>query len=94
MNAQDLTLNIAVNLGRLGRWVDEGKTSRTTTFLEETSDYLQKLEKIDTNPRFEKTLKGFKYAFGNLKNSSNFDKNWAEEALTWANILQHRAKLA
>ncbi|OGY29142.1 MAG: hypothetical protein A3F35_03070 [Candidatus Woykebacteria bacterium RIFCSPHIGHO2_12_FULL_45_10] len=94
MNAQDLTLNIAVNMGRLGRWVDEGKTSRTTVFLEETWDYLQELEKINRNPRFEKTLKSFKDSFQNLKNNSNYDENWAEEALTWANILQHRAKLA
>lgn len=94
MNAEDLTLNIAVNLGRLGRWVDEGKTSRVQTFLEETESYLQQLEKINKSPNFEKTLKSFKVSFQMLKNDSKLDQNWAEEALTWANILQHRAKLA
>lgn len=94
MNAKELTLNIAVNLGRLGRWVDEGKVSRTKIFLEETEDYLRQLEKINKNARFEKTLSSFRSSFQDLKISSKHDKEWAEEALTWANILQHRAKLA
>ncbi len=28
MNTQDLVSNIAVNMGRLARWVSEGKNSR------------------------------------------------------------------
>jgi len=94
MSAKDLILNIAVNLGRLGRWVDEGKMSRTKLFLDETWDYLLELEKLTSNPRFEKTLKSFKESFQDLRSNSIYDKAWAEEALTWANILQHRAKLA
>lgn len=94
MTAQEITLNIAVNLGRLGRWVDEGKTSRTKPFLEETEDYLMQLETANKSQKFEKTLESFKISFQDLKDNSNYDKNWAEEALTWANILQHRAKLA
>ncbi|MEX0616248.1 MAG: hypothetical protein WD231_00375 [Candidatus Woykebacteria bacterium] len=94
MNAKDLTLNIAVNLGRLGRWVDEGKTSRVAIFLEETEFYLTNLEKVEKNTRFQRTFEAFKISFLALKNNHVYDQNWAEEALTWANILQHRAKLA
>lgn len=94
MNAQDLTLNIAVNLGRLGRWVADGKTGRVQQFLAETEDYLRQLEKAPPNPRFKKTLRIFKQKFVNLKNNQKLDNVWAEEALTWANILTHRAKLA
>ena len=93
MNAQEITLNIAVNLGRLGRWVDEGKISRVGAFLVETEDYLVQLEKAQKSPKFEKTFEIFKTNFEDLKNNSNYDKVWAEEALTWANILQHRSRL-
>ena len=33
MDAKDLTLNIAVNLGRIGRWACEGKQKRLNQFL-------------------------------------------------------------
>jgi len=94
MNAKDLTLNIAVNLGRLGRWVAEGKKDRVNQFLAETEEYLQKLEDTQKNERFEKTFANFKQRFSELKNNQKLDEMWAEEALTWANILTHRAKLA
>ena len=94
MNAQDLTLNIAVNLGRLGRWVADGKTGRVNQFLVETEDYLRQLEKASKTPRFKKTFSIFKQKFFKIRNSQKLDDMWAEEALTWANILTHRAKLA
>ncbi|MDP2671780.1 MAG: hypothetical protein Q8P13_04985 [bacterium] len=94
MTAQEITLNIAVNLGRLGRWADEGKTARIPAFISETQDYLIELENVKKNSRFEKTIQDFKSAFNELKSKSSYDEVWAEEALTWANILQHRAKLA
>lgn len=94
MTTRQIILNISVNLGRLARWVDEGKTSRTKVFIKETEDYLKQLEKTEKNADFEKILARFKISFENLKKSLKYDKDWAEEALTWANILQHRAKLA
>lgn len=94
MNAEQLTLNIAVNLGRISRWAMEGKSSRVKQFLQETERYLKQLEKTSTNERFTKTLESFKNKFYQLKNNVSLDKNWAEDMLTWANILQHRAKLA
>ena len=94
MNAQDLTLNIAVNMGRLARWVYEGKTARLAQFMKQTDDYLQQLEAIQKSRKFEKTFMSFKKKFEKLKESKEYDKIWAEDALTWANILTHRAKLA
>lgn len=94
MNAEQLTLNIAVNLGRVSRWAMEGKKERVGQFLQETEDYLKQLEKAPRKERFTKTLESFKNKFYQLKNNVNLDKNWAEDMLTWANILQHRAKLA
>ena len=93
MNACDLTLNIAVNLGRIARWVGEGKTVRVTQFMTETEDFLDQLDKAKKSERFEKTFRLFKRSFENLKKKEPND-DWAEEAFTWANILTHRAKLA
>lgn len=40
LTAQELTLNIAVNLGRLGRWASEGKANRLSQFLKETDGFV------------------------------------------------------
>ena len=94
MNAQELTLNIAVNMGRLARFAMEGRTLRIDQFLEETQKYLNELENSQYQAKFRPTLAFFKEKFELLKNSESFNEGWAEEALTWANILTHRAKLA
>lgn len=94
MTAEDLTLNIAVNLGRLARWVSEGKSARVSQFLNETQEYLLQLEKAPKSSRFEPTFKLFKNKFHELFKSKTFDDKWVEDVLTWANILTHRAKLA
>ncbi|MBU1031920.1 hypothetical protein KKE03_03305 [Patescibacteria group bacterium] len=94
MNARELTLNIAVNLGRISRWAMEGKQIRISQFLEETAGYLKELENSPRNPRFEKTYQLFKNSFSVLKNNPKLNYEWAEDMLTWANILTHRSKLA
>lgn len=94
MNAEEITLNIAVNLGRLARWVGEGKTNRVQQFLDETDDYIRLLDHASMSDRFGKTYKSFKKSFKALKDNSQLDDTWAEEALTWSNILTHRAKFA
>lgn len=94
MNAQELTLNIAVNLGRLGRWAAEGRQGRIRQFLVETEDFLRQLDEAPKIERFLKTFESFKREFNALKGAASFDESWAETALTWANILTHLAKLA
>ena len=93
MNAQELTLNIAVNLGRLGRWACEGNHKRLNQFLEETEGYIHQLENMPQTSRFQKTFRIFREQFNSLKNG-NVDDTWAEMMFTWANILAHRARLA
>lgn len=94
MSAQDLTLNIAVNLGRLSRWAMEGKEVRIQQFILETEGYLKQLENTPKSKRFQPTFNSFKKQFQKLKSNVKFNQEWAEDALTWANILAHRAKLA
>ena len=94
MNAQELTLNIAVNLGRIGRWACEGRRNRLNQFLEETEGYVRQLEWATKSPRFQRTFDIFKENFNVLKSDVRLDPAWAEMILTWANILIHRAQLA
>ena len=94
MNAKELTLNIAVNLGRLCRWSMEGRRARVDQFLTETQKYLKALEAAPKSPRFLPTYEWFKRDFEILSHNVQMDANWAESMLTWANILTHRASLA
>lgn len=94
MTAQDLVLNIAVNLGRISRWAMEKKNMRVNQFLKETENYLNQLEHTPKGEQFQKTFDSFKKDFQFLKNNGNRDEVWAENVLTWGNILIHRAKLA
>ncbi|MBI2007288.1 MAG: hypothetical protein HYS83_01105 [Candidatus Blackburnbacteria bacterium] len=94
MDAQELTLHIAANLGRVCRWALEKREDRVAQFLQETEEYLQELEKAPKNEQFQETFETFKNNFEKLKGNVQLDKYWAEDILTWANILTHRAKLA
>ena len=94
MTAKDLTLNIAVNLGRIAKFAQEGRKNRVDQFLNETETYLELLEKAKKHPRFKKTYDSFQKKFYDLKNNIELNDKWAEETLTWASILTHRAKLA
>lgn len=93
MNAQELVLNIAVNMGRLSRWAVEGKYTRIKQFISDTEIYVDQLENTPQGERFKPTYLAFKRKFEELKNHEP-NEVWAEDALTWANILTHRAKLA
>lgn len=94
MKTSDLVLNIAVNLERLSRWSVDGNSKRIEQFLLQTDEYLKSLKKLDVSEKFEKTLVNFEKDFEKLKKDPSDSLEWAEKALTWANILTHRAKLA
>jgi hypothetical protein len=93
MEARQLTLNIAVNLGRLCRWAAEGRRSRVEQFLAETEEYVRALDAAPKSARFLPTYEDFRKDFDRLRNDVRLDKAWAESMLTWANILTHRASL-
>ena len=93
MEAKELTLNIAVNLGRLCRWCMEGRRARVDQFLAETEEYVKALEAAPKSLRFLPTYEWFKKDFELLRNNVQMNADWAESMLTWANILTHRASL-
>lgn len=93
-------MNISMNMGRIGSWVADcydSKKKLIPKFINETEQFLLDLSYKDISKDFKPTLNKFSSEFKNLKKESITKKNrlfWAERALTWANILQHRAKLA
>lgn len=92
MSNQDLVLNIATNMGRLGRWACEGNTARISQFLPDTQKYIDQLRQ--PNPRFQSINDLFLKDFSYLKSQNPDSKNWADTAFTWAAILTHRSQLA
>jgi hypothetical protein len=93
MDAREITLNIAVNLGRLCRWAMKGRRARVEQFLTETEEYVKALETVPKSSRFLPTYELFKKDFEILRHNVQMDADWAESVLTWANILSHRASL-
>ena len=94
MNSTDLVLNIAVNMGRLSRWAQEGKKERIKQFITDTDWYIDQIDEVAVKLQFRPTLKAFKEKYNLMKQDIRLDRDWAEDALTWANVLTHRAKLA
>lgn len=94
MSSSDIVLNIAVNMDRLSRWSQDGNLKRLDQFLKQTEGYLENLKKQDVSETFKPTLLRFSQELDFLKKADKNSLEWAEKALTWANILTHRAKLA
>ncbi|MBI2021378.1 hypothetical protein HYS93_00660 [Candidatus Daviesbacteria bacterium] len=98
--AQLQILNISVNLARIGNWVAdsyEQKKELINKFIEQTAQMISDLDSQNSSKEFKTILSKFKTEFYKLKEEPIDKTNkpiWAEKALTWANILQHRAKLA
>jgi len=95
---KDKILDISVNLARVSDWIlseNEAKKKRVTQFLYQTKEILTGIDKNEVSSNFQPTLLSFQKEFKKLLSEKD-QKNkydWAETALTWANILQHRSKL-
>lgn len=94
-----LLLDIAMNLTRIGNWAADdfvGKQKRIRTFLQQTDDYLEKLHIHTYPPKLQKTLDSFRAAYDKLnyeaKRQPEDSLRWAEAMMTWGNILTHRAR--
>ena len=101
---KDVPLNIAVmdisqNLARIGNWTADSfdeKKSLIERFLIQTQKYVNDLSKRKMPKDLEGVFMRFKLEFKNftIEKFAQDKEEWAEKALTWANILQHRSSLA
>lgn len=93
-------LNISVNMARLSEWIADSYISHKSLvdiFIQQTENYLKDLQDQNIQEDLKPTLVRFQMEFKKLKAEIENEQEklyWAERALTWANILQHRAKLA
>lgn len=99
INKKDKILDISVNLARVSDWAlseSPQKQRRVDQFLQETKEFIKEISLTNISSRFRPTFVSFQTEFRKLLHDRHqSDKmDWAERALTWANILQHRAKLA
>lgn len=93
-------MDIAMNLARIGNWAADdfdGKRKRISMFLEQTNTYLKTLPTSSYPLTTQRALTRFTQAFNTLRTQPplNLEEKlrWAEDMLTWSNILTHRAKL-
>jgi len=99
MDNKSKILDIAMNLNRIGNWAADGykpKKERIKTFLDNTSKYIRDLKKVTLPPKFRNTfdlfLKNYKILEKTgIEGPKDTDK-WAEDMMTWGNILTHRSK--
>ena len=81
-------------MGRLSRYSQQKNLDRIETFLNDNEQYIRELEMSQLSELIKPTIKEFLKAYRALVESkSKLTDNWAEDALTWANILTHRSKL-
>ncbi len=94
-------MDIAMNLARIGNWAADdfdGKEKRISMFLEQTKSYLGAIDVTAYPELTQQALTRFMEVFDTLhaqKPRKPEEKlRWAEEMLTWSNILTHKAKMA
>lgn len=93
---KNLILDISVNLSRVSEFILDDREYLVDMFLNQTKEYLSTITEESISAGFKQALYLFRNEFNKLlADRHQGDKEeWAERALTWANILQHRAKLA
>lgn len=100
MDAKAKILDIAMNLNRIGNWAADdyiGKKERIKTFLGSTNSYLENLNVTSFPASFTETFNDFSKKYSALYKEGLSGPNdpiaWAEDMMTWGNILTHRSKL-
>lgn len=99
MDNKSKILDIAMNLNRIGNWAADdfsSKKKRIKTFFDQTTRYVNSLPSSSFKSPFKKTFDQFLAAHKKLQAEIENPKDslkWAEEMMTWGNILTHRSRL-
>ena len=100
MDNRAKVLDIAMNLSRIGGWAADDfakKRKRILLFLDQTTDYVGSLEPTAFPKPFRKSFEKFLEVYPKLaKTGKEGPKDpifWAEDMMTWGNILTHRSQL-
>ena len=100
MDEKSKILDIAMNLNRIGNWAADdfqGKQKRIKTFLKNTNGYIESVNEKKLPKPFKNTYKYFLKSYSVLERKGQKTPKdtmyWAEQMMTWGNILTHRSKL-
>ncbi len=100
MSEKQKILDIAMNLNRIGNWAAEdylAKKDRIKIFISNTTSYIESLDRSAYKKPFKTTLDNFLKQYALLKDEGlkgpKDPLHWAEDMMTWGNILTHRSKL-
>jgi len=100
MDEKAKILDIAMNLTRIGNWAADGyeeRKKRIKIFLSSTRSYIKNLDRSKFSKKFGRTYKTFIKEYEKLEKEGQEGPNdtlhWAENMMTWGNILTHRSKL-
>lgn len=100
MSVSDRIMDISLNLARVGNWTADSYEQKKTLierFVSQTNRYVEEVPQSQLSSGMVPLFIRFKSEFEQLQEEKITEENkdeWAEKVLTWANILQHRAKLA
>lgn len=100
MDEKAKILDIAMNLNRIGGWAADGykaKQKRIKLFLEQNRELINTMKVSLLPKRFQKTLDRFLKDYSTLEKTGKAGPKdelfWAEQMMTWGNILTHRSQL-
>ena len=92
-------LDVAMNLNRIGGWAADGyqmRKKRIRLFLDQNRKLLSDIETSSLPKHFQKTLNRFLQEYSVLeqtgKEGPEDELFWAEQMMTWGNILTHRSQ--
>lgn len=100
MDKKAKILDIAMNLNRIGNWAADdfdGKKKRIKAFISLTSTSVNSLASSSFSDPFRATYEKFLAEYRTLEKAAQKrpkdELYWAEEMMTWGNILTHRSSL-
>lgn len=98
MDTKSKILDLAMNLNRVGNWAADGfaeRKGKILVFLKNSDRIVISLRKVKFPESFAPTYARFQNEYSKLRKDKNPKDpvRWAENAMTWGNILTHRAAL-
>ena len=95
LDNRSLVLDIAVNLGRIGKFSMMGNEKRVRQFLLEVEEYFKVVNNRKIAGVVDRPLKRLEQICSKgLPVSGQFNRENIDDLFTYANILTHRAELA
>ena len=91
MTSKDAVLNIAVNLGRIAKYIETNRLNRAVVFSNDNKQYVSHIKTSGVSQNVKKSLKAALSLSNGVSDTNS--ANVPDDFYTYANILTHRARL-